>query len=96
MADSDVTYTVNPRAVSSFNFDVGNLMTSFVGLWSPDAQPIKQVSAQPAQKDHISEMISSAESIRTVAAAVFDNVRPLKDKELNYLRKFYGRVYKKR
>jgi hypothetical protein len=82
------------------NSPVGELnsgfVQDFVGLWSSDIQPTERASEQAAREAHIPEMISSSQSIRTVATAIFDDVRPLTDKERNYLRKFYSRVYKKR
>jgi len=44
----------------------------------------------------VGEMVLSTQSIRTVASAVFNDVRPLTDKERRYLRRFYNRAYKLR
>ena len=89
--------TLNPLMTTTFNFfDMDSMMQDFVPRRSSDTQSITKVFHQVAREDRIPEMISFSQSIRTVAAAVFDNVRPLTDKERNYLRKFYRRVYKER
>jgi len=91
------TYTVNPRATSAFNFfDVQSVMQDFGEICSPAIQSSVRVLEPTAREEYIPEIISSSQSIRTVAAAIFDNVRLLTDKERKYLRKFYNRVYKTR
>jgi hypothetical protein len=90
----DVILAGNPGIGTILNFNVGRMTQNLAGTWSPDILANEPVLKDTAREDHVSEMISSSQKILTVAAAVFNNVRPLTDKERRHLRTFYNRAYK--
>ncbi|SRR6266568_2150174 len=91
----DVNFTDNPGFGVVFNFNTEHMPQNLAGIW-PNLQPNELVLKQSAREDHVYEVISSSQKILTVAAAVFNNVRSLTDKERRHLRKFYSRAYKPR
>jgi hypothetical protein len=59
-------------------------------------QPTQGISEHTKRDDEMANMISSSQSMLTVASSVFEAMRPLTDKERRYLGKFYNRAFKTR
>lgn len=57
-------------------------------------QPTQVISEK--REDEMANMVSSSQSMLTVASSVFEAMRPLTDKERRYLGKFYNRAFKTR
>ncbi len=59
-------------------------------------RPKRDVSEFAKPEDEMANMISGSQSMLTVASSVFNDMRPLTDKERLYLGKFYNRAFKTR
>jgi hypothetical protein len=93
---SGVTDLKRPHIFGDLSFDIGSAMQGLVEITSPVFLAPARVSEKGTLQSGMAELISHSESLRTVAVAVFNNMRPLTNKERQYLGKFYSRAYKAR